>query len=37
MREQLDRWMKETADPRAIADDDRWDNYPYFGERANPR
>jgi len=34
MREQLDRWMKETADPRAISDDDRWDKYPYFGERA---
>jgi arylsulfatase A-like enzyme len=37
MREQLDRWMKETADPRAISDDDRWDKYPYFGERANPQ
>ena len=34
LREELDRWMKETADPRAQSDDDRWDKYPYFGERA---
>src|SRR5262249_24323191 len=31
---QLDRWMKETADPRATHDDDRWDKYPYYGGRA---
>ena len=37
MRGELDRWMRETADPRATADDDRWDKYPYFGERASPR
>ncbi len=36
MREELERWMRETGDPRAIADDDRWDTYPYFGERAKP-
>jgi arylsulfatase A-like enzyme len=34
MREALDRWMKETGDPRATSDDDRWDKYPYFGEPA---
>jgi N-sulfoglucosamine sulfohydrolase len=36
MGEELDRWMMETADPRATADDDRWDRYPYFGERGSP-
>jgi N-sulfoglucosamine sulfohydrolase len=30
---QLDRWMRETGDPRAAADDDRYDRYPYFGAR----
>jgi hypothetical protein len=37
MRGELDRWMRETVDPRAMADDDRWDRYPYFGERAGAR
>ncbi len=37
LREKLERWMSETGDPRATSDDDRWDKYPYFGERANPR
>jgi hypothetical protein len=23
--------MKDTADPRAVKDDDHWDAYPYFG------
>ena len=31
LRAQLDRWMKDTADPRAIKDDDHWDKIPYFG------
>ena len=31
LRAALDRWMIETADPRAAADDDRWDRYPYHG------
>lgn len=31
LRAELDRWMKETEDPRALADDDRWDRYPYVG------
>ena len=26
----------DTGDPRATSDDDRWDNYPYFGEPAKP-
>lgn len=33
LRAELDRWMKETADPRATVDDDRWDKYPYFGAK----
>jgi N-sulfoglucosamine sulfohydrolase len=34
LRAELERWMKETADPRAASDDDRWDKYPYFGAPA---
>jgi hypothetical protein len=26
--------MKDTRDPRAAGDDDRWDRYPYFGQPA---
>jgi len=33
MRAALDRWMKETKDPRAVTEDDPWDRYPYFGDR----
>ena len=29
------RWMRETADPRATVDDDRWDRFPYYGQPAN--
>ena len=32
LRAELDAWMRETADPRAAADDDRWDRYPYYGQ-----
>ena len=32
LRLALDRWMKETDDPRASTDDDRWEKYPYFGD-----
>lgn len=32
---ELDRaltgWMTQTDDPRATSDDDRWDQYPYYG------
>ena len=31
LREALDRWMRETGDPRALGDDDRYDRYPYYG------
>lgn len=33
LRTELDRWMKETKDPRAVSEDDRWDRYPYFGSQ----
>jgi arylsulfatase A-like enzyme len=33
----LDRWMRETGDPRATSDDDRWDEYRYFGAPAAGR
>jgi N-sulfoglucosamine sulfohydrolase len=36
LRAALDRWMAETDDPRAVADDDRWDRYPYVGGRRAP-
>jgi uncharacterized sulfatase len=31
LRVELDQWMRETSDPRASGDDDRWDRYPYYG------
>jgi arylsulfatase A-like enzyme len=31
LRADLDRWMADTGDPRATADDDRFDRYRYFG------
>ena len=31
LRARLDQWMKDTADPRVVKDDDHWDSYPYFG------
>ncbi|HOX56283.1 MAG TPA: sulfatase [Candidatus Paceibacterota bacterium] len=31
LRARLDQWMRDTADPRAVKDDDHWDSYPYFG------
>ncbi|MFO0957134.1 MAG: sulfatase [Isosphaeraceae bacterium] len=36
LRDKLDRWMIETKDPRATAEggDDRFDRYPYYGDRA---
>ena len=33
LRAALDKWMRNTADPRISTDDDRWDTYPYFGNR----
>ena len=32
LRAELDAWMRETGDPRAATDDDRWDRYPYYGQ-----
>jgi len=37
LRASLDRWMRESADPRHTSDDDRWDRYPYYGGRAKGR
>jgi arylsulfatase A-like enzyme len=34
MRALLERWMRETRDPRATSDDDAWDRYPYYGAPA---
>lgn len=31
MRRRLDAWMRDTQDPRAASDDDRFDRYPYYG------
>jgi arylsulfatase A-like enzyme len=35
--QELERWMKETADPRATGNDDRWDRFPYFGKEPSPQ
>ncbi len=32
LRASLDKWMRDTADPRISSHDDRWDTYPYFGK-----
>jgi arylsulfatase A-like enzyme len=32
LRAALDRWMRQTGDPRARSDADPWDRYPYFGQ-----
>ena len=34
LRARLEAWMRETGDPRAGADDDRWDAFPYYGGSA---
>ncbi len=36
LRTALNRWMKETGDPRATSDADPWDHYPYFGGGGRP-
>jgi arylsulfatase A-like enzyme len=33
LRAELDAWLRETGDPRMAGDDDRWDRFPYYGER----
>lgn len=34
LRQQLESWLRETGDPRATTDDDRWDRFPYYGQPA---
>jgi arylsulfatase A-like enzyme len=34
LRAELDRWLRETGDPRLTGDDDRWDRFPYYGQPA---
>jgi arylsulfatase A-like enzyme len=34
LRAELESWLRDTADPRMSVDDDRWDRFPYFGDRA---
>jgi N-sulfoglucosamine sulfohydrolase len=36
LRAALDKWMKETQDPRANSESDPWDGYPYFGAGPKP-
>ena len=31
LKTMLERWMRDTNDPRLAQDDDRWDKYPYYG------
>jgi N-sulfoglucosamine sulfohydrolase len=31
LRADIDTWMRNTNDPRAIDEDDRWDGFPYYG------
>ena len=33
LRAELDRWMRETGDPRATVDDDRWDRAEIGADR----
>jgi arylsulfatase A-like enzyme len=37
LRAQMDQWMKESADPRSVQDEDHWDKYPYFGGQASAK
>ena len=34
LRADLDAWLRNTGDPRASVDDDRWDRFPYYGQPA---
>jgi arylsulfatase A-like enzyme len=31
LKAMLEKWMRDTQDPRSSHDDDRWDKYPYYG------
>ena len=35
LREQLEAYLRETEDPRALGRDAPWDYYPYYGNRRN--
>jgi arylsulfatase A-like enzyme len=37
LRASLDTWMRNTADPRAIEDNDHWDQHPYTGPAGRDR
>lgn len=32
LRKRLDRWMRDTADPRTDPANDAWDHFPYYGK-----
>ncbi len=32
LRAALDKWMRQTGDPRARSNTDAWDRYPYYGQ-----
>jgi arylsulfatase A-like enzyme len=34
LRAELESWLRQTGDPRAAADDDRWDRFSYYGQPA---
>ena len=34
LKKELEAWQRQTTDPRATEDDDRWDKYPYYGAPA---
>lgn len=36
LRAALDKWMRQTGDPRARSDADPWDGYPYYGQPGPP-
>ncbi len=37
LRAALDKWMRQTGDPRAKSGGDPWDRYPYYGQAARPQ
>ncbi len=37
LQQSLQTWMRDTRDPRAAADSDPWDRYPYFGPAGRDR
>lgn len=36
LRATLERWMRQTGDPRARSNADPWDRYPYYGQPGPP-